>query len=111
LLVFQGEFALARDHLEHGIALYDAQRSRSHILLHGDDAGAGFLSYLAIAQWLLGHVDQAQERMQAALALARELEHPFSLAYALIAAAWFHQYRQEAQATQAHAQEAIALSR
>ena len=111
LLIFQGEFAVAREHLEDGLALYDAQRSRSHILLHGDDAGVGLLSYLAIAQWFLGDVDQALESMQAALTLARELAHPFSLAFALIGAAWFHQYRQEAQATQACAEEVIALSR
>lgn len=111
LLVFQGEFALARQHLASGMDLYDARRSRSHILLYGDDAGVGGLSYLAIAQWFLGDVDQALASMQAALALARELEHPFSLAYALIAAAWFYQYRREARAVQSHAEEAIALSR
>jgi predicted ATPase len=111
LLVFQGEFALAREHLEYGIALYDAQRSRSHIFLHGDDAGVGCLAYLALALWFLGYPDQALERMQAALARARELAHPFSLAYALIGAAWFHQYRREAQAAQTYAEEAVALSR
>jgi predicted ATPase/type II secretory pathway predicted ATPase ExeA len=110
LLVFQGEFALAREHLEYGITLYDAQRSRSHIFLHGDDAGVGCLSYLALALWFLGFADQALERMHAALAKARELAHPFSLAYALIAAAWFHQYRLEPQATQTYAEEAVALS-
>jgi len=103
-------FASAREHLEHVLDLYDTQRSHSRILLHGDDAGVGCLSYLAIAQWFLGYTDQALERMQAALTLARQLEHPFSLAYALIAAAWFYQYRQEAQATQACAEEAIALA-
>lgn len=110
LLVFQGEFVSARKHLEDGIALYDTQRSHSHILLYADDAGVGCLSYLAIAQWFLGHVDQALENMQAALSLAGELDHPFSLAYALIAATWFYQYRQEAQATQACAEEVIALA-
>ncbi|HSF30639.1 MAG TPA: AAA family ATPase [Candidatus Tectomicrobia bacterium] len=111
LLVFQGEFALAREHMEYGVALYDAQRSRSHIFLHGDDAGVGCLSYLALALWFLGYADQALERMHAALARARELAHPFSLAYALIAAAWLHQYRREEQATQTYAEEALALSR
>ncbi len=111
LLVFQGEFALAREHLEYGIAHYDAQRSRSHILLHGDDAGVGCLSYDALAQWFLGYADQAQESLSAAMARARELAHPFSLAYALVGAAWFHQYRREAQTTQTYAEEAVALSR
>jgi predicted ATPase len=111
LLVFQGELALAREHLEYGIAHYDAQGSRSHILLHGDDAGVGCLSYDALAQWFLGYADQALERMSAALARARELAHPFSLAYALVGAAWFHQYRREVQPAQAYAEEAVALSR
>jgi predicted ATPase len=80
-------------------------------LLYGDDPGVGCLSYIALVLWFLGYADQARQRMQAALTLARDLAHPFSLAYALIAAAWLHQYRREAQASQTYAAEAIALSR
>src|SRR5262245_32688097 len=93
------------------MALYDAQQSHAHILLYGDDARVGCLSYITLVLWFLGYADQALEKMQTTLALARELAHPFSLAYALIAAAWLHQYRQEAQTTQAYAAEAVALSR
>jgi predicted ATPase len=110
-LAFQGEFVFARERLEEGIVFYDAQRSGSHILLYGDDPGVGCLSYIALVLWFLGYADQARQRMQAALTLARDLAHPFSLAYALIAAAWLHQYRREAQASQTYAAEAIALSR
>ena len=40
-------------------------------------------SYAAMALWLLGYPDQALESSQAALTLAQELAHPFSLAHAL----------------------------
>ena len=110
-LFFQGELAFARGHLEQAIALYDAQQSHAHILLYGDDAGVGCLTYVALSLWLLGYAEQALERIQAALALARALSHPFSLAYVLIAAGWFSHWHREAQAIQACAEEAVALSR
>ena len=110
-LFFQGELACARGHLEQAIALYDAQRSHAQILLYGDDAGVGCLTYVALALGLLGYAEQALARIQAALALARALRHPFSLAYVLIATGWFYHWYREAQATQACAEEAIALSR
>jgi predicted ATPase len=110
-LFFQGAFASAHTHLMQALALYDPQRSQAHILLHGDDAGVGCLAYAALALWLLGYAAQARERLQAALALARTLAHPFSLAYVLISMGWFHHWHRDAQATRACADEAIALSR
>jgi predicted ATPase len=110
-LFFQGELVCARGHLEQAIALYDAQQSHAHILLYGDDAGVGCLTYAALSLWLLGYAEQALERIQAALALARALSHPFSLAYVLIATGWFYHWHGEAQAIQACAEEAVALSR
>jgi predicted ATPase len=80
-------------------------------LLHGDDAGVGCLAYAALSLWLLGYAAQARERLQAALALARSLAHPFSLAYVLISTGWFYHWHREAQAARACADEAIALSR
>ena len=38
--------------------------------------------HLGITLWLMGSLDQAAGRMHAALALAAELEHPYSTAYA-----------------------------
>jgi predicted ATPase len=110
-LFFQGELACARGHLEQAIALYDAQRSHAHILLYGDDAGVGCLTYVALTLWLLGYAEQALEKIQTALALARALAHPFSLAYVLIATGWFYHWHREAQTLRACAEEAIALSR
>ena len=59
---------------------------------------------------MLGYPDQALRNIHEALTLAQELDHPFSLAYALIMAAVVHQFRREAQALQERAEAAIAVS-
>jgi len=59
--------------------------------------------------WLLGYPDQALKRMPQALRLAEELSHPVNRALALFYAAWFHQYRQEAQVVQERAEACITL--
>ena len=58
----------------------------------------------------LGYPDQALKKSHEALTLAQELSHPFSLAFALSAAAMFHQFRREEQAVQELARQLIALS-
>jgi predicted ATPase len=60
--------------------------------------------------WCLGYPDQALERSDVALALAQELSHPFSRAWALCFTARFHQFRWERQVTQERAEAAITLS-
>jgi predicted ATPase len=50
------------------------------VLLRGSDVGLSALAYAACCLWCLGYPDQALSRSQEALALARELGHPFSLA-------------------------------
>jgi predicted ATPase len=109
-LVWLGEFAGARAHLEQGMALYNLQQHRSHAFLYGYDSGVHCLSFGAWALWYLGYPDQALRRIHDALTLAQELSHPFSLAFALAFAAWLHQLRQEAQAVQEQAVAIIALS-
>jgi len=43
---------------------------------------------LALVLWQLGYPEQAQQKREEALALARQLAHPFTLAYALAFAIW-----------------------
>ena len=104
------ELTRAREHLEQGFALYDPQQHRAHALLYGQDPGVACLCWAAHVPWYLGYPDQALKRSYEALTLARELSHPYSLAYALVHAAWLHQYRREGQAAQELAEAAIALS-
>ncbi len=109
-LFILGEFAAARAHLEQGVTLYDPLRHRSLAFVYGQDPRVTCLSYAAQALWLLGYPDQALQRSQDALTLARELSHPFSLAHALFFAARVHHYRRDAQAAQELAEAQMALA-
>jgi predicted ATPase len=60
--------------------------------------------------WFLGYPDQAFTKSQEALALAREVAHSHSLAYALVFAALLRQLCRQESAAQEYAEEAIALS-
>jgi predicted ATPase len=106
-----GELPQARIHLEQGAAHYDPQRHRSLTFGAIQHPGVTCLAFGARVLWALGYPHQALQRSQEALTLARELSHPFSLAYALGCAAALHQLRREWQAAQERAEAAIALAR
>ncbi|MBW3609459.1 MAG: AAA family ATPase, partial [Actinobacteria bacterium] len=83
-----GELVVARDHLEQAVAGYAPERARSHLVLFAQDPRIICLSRLAYTLWHLGCREEAERRADEALRLAAELEHPFSLAYALNFASW-----------------------
>jgi len=66
--------------------------------------------FLAHALWLLGYPDRALEKTNQALALARELAHPFSLVGALHGTGCTHQFRREPQLAEKRDDAVIALS-
>ncbi len=106
-----GELAATRMHQEQGLRLYDPQRHRTHAALYsGHDPGVCCRYRAAPALWLLGYPDQAVDNSQAALALAQQRAHPFSLALALYWAAVLHHLRREASLTQARAEAAMTLA-
>jgi len=105
-----GELELARSHLEQGVALHPSLRDQTYRVFQGENPKVGCLCYLALALWVLGYPDQASRRSYEALTLARELAHPFSLAYCLGTLAQFHCFRREGQLTREHGEAAIALA-
>src|SRR5262249_10174681 len=106
---YLGEFATAQAHFAQGIALYDPQRHRSHAFHYGQDPGVICRAYAGVTLWWLGYPDQALQRSHEALALARELAHPLSLAFAQYFAAVLHLFRREERLTQERAEATIAL--
>jgi predicted ATPase len=97
-----GEFVLAREHLEQGIALYDPQKHHSHAFVYGTDPGVNCRIWITLVLWFLGYPDQALRRNDEAITLAREISHAFSLGFALDP--WIHRLRREGQATQTQAE-------
>jgi predicted ATPase len=111
ILFYGGEPAAARPHLEQGLRLYTPERHRSHAGRYGGhDPGVCCRMVAASSFWLLGYPDQAVASSQTSLKLAQELDHPFSLAIALVFAAMLHHCRREAPLTQARAEAAITLA-
>jgi len=107
--LYQGEFPQALHHLEQTIELYDPVEHVAFAHTFGTDRGIVSRSYAAWCHWFLGRPDQALATAQEAMALARRVEHPFSLATALAFAAVFHFMRGERDATREYAEETIAL--
>lgn len=105
-----GQFVSARGHLEQGDLLYAPQRHRHHAFLYGGhDPGVCCRQHAARALLLLGHPDQALRKSEDAVALARELTHPFSLGHALFSAAWVCLHRGDWQTAQERAEDIIRL--
>jgi predicted ATPase/class 3 adenylate cyclase len=105
-----GEFSACGDHTERGIALYDIDKHRSHAFLYGGhDPGVCSRVHAGMSLWSLGYPDKALEAGDDAVALAKELGHPFSLTLAQFYLALIHQFRQEADLAQERAEATIAL--
>jgi predicted ATPase len=92
------------------IAFYDPQQHHARAFRYGTDPGVVCRSWAALARWWLGYPDQALARSHAALALAREVSHPFRLALALCFHAKLHQLRHEEQATHVLAEDVLTLA-
>ncbi len=110
-LYFMGQLTLAREHLEHGMVLYNPQQHHSHTLLYGGaDPGVTCRSISAWALSLLGYPDQARKRSSEGVTLGQELSHPFSRIFALNFAAGVHLFRREGQQAQEQAGAAVIFS-
>jgi predicted ATPase len=109
-LLHQGEFSLALEHLEKALSVYDHKLHRDDALLYGQNPGVAIQCHAAWTLWFLGQPDEALERIQEALVLARELSEPHGLAHTLYFAAILHHLRREEQLAQEHSEAAIAVS-
>jgi predicted ATPase len=109
-LRLMGEFVQARTHLEQSLALYDRHTPPTYygvVFNPGVDSLCGLSETL----YVLGYPDQALQRAQEALDLARALSHPFSLAEALSIAARMHRRHGKQHAAQALEDASMALCR
>jgi DNA-binding winged helix-turn-helix (wHTH) protein/tetratricopeptide (TPR) repeat protein len=109
-LLHQGEFPLALEHLDKALSVYDHKLHRDDASLYAPNPGVAIRCHAAWTLWFLGHPDEALERIQEALMLARELSEPHGLAHALYFAAFLHHLRREERLAQEHAEAAVAVS-
>lgn len=92
-LYYRGDFTGARAQYERALANYDDDpvRTRQWATRVGEHAGVTHRCYLALTLWQLGLATQAIVVNREMLALARSIEHPFSLAYAQHHTSWLYQ--------------------
>ena len=107
---FQGKFASSLAHCERAIALYDPAQHHGLVRMLGTDQAVAALGYAAWNLWFLGQPDAALARAREAVRLARRLDDPFGLAFALFFETVVHWGRRHASAQRERAAEVIALS-
>lgn len=94
-LALQDDLHGGLQHLDRAIAGFESQRQSSRRFQLGNNPAVASLTTSALTLWLLGFPDRAVERAHRAVTLATELEHPFTLAYALFHAGFLHLWRRE----------------
>jgi predicted ATPase len=106
-----GSIECSVTHNEQAIAIYVPRQHHSLASFYsGWDPGVACRSGLAKNLWLLGYPDQALQRGDDAIALAREISHTYSLLFALVYNAMLHQHRRDPQRTRQQAEAAIAIA-
>lgn len=79
---YRGEFSPAQPHLDLATNLYDRSRHGALTYVYGQDAGVHVGLYRMLNLIALGYVDQGRAQAEATIALAEEIGHPFTLAFA-----------------------------
>ncbi len=106
-----GELSAAQAHTEQGLALYDPQLHHSNArLFSGHDPAVCARAWGALILWLRGYPVQALRSSERALAMARELNHPFTITYSLNNAAQLDQLLREGPAAERQTEAALAVA-
>jgi class 3 adenylate cyclase/tetratricopeptide (TPR) repeat protein len=110
--LFMGHLTGAREVIERAVEAFDASSEEDRFAARaaGQDAGVADLALMSWALWLLGHVDTAITRMDAAIQRADAISHPHSQAYACYYASILHALRGELLPAQGYAERCLTLS-
>jgi predicted ATPase/class 3 adenylate cyclase len=107
---FLGDLHAGLEHLDKAIASFRSGPYRTHPFRLGGNPGVASLTSSAFFLWTLGYPDSAVQRAQQAVALANELEHPFTLAYGLYHAGFLHLWRRESDIVAEHAVKVLEVA-
>lgn len=110
-LVYRGEHARALPHLHQVLSIASTPELRAEVYRYDVvDPWVASRSYLGWAMWMLGEVDDALSQVDHALALAENLDHPFSLALALSFSGWTYQFCSDVDRVEEVGQRALDIS-
>lgn len=105
-----GRFDEAKIQLLNARELYDPSQHRTHVFLYGKDPGIIATIYLARTLWILGATEKAESLALEAISMARELDHPYTLAFTLGFLTWFYSGAKNPTRTLEFAEEASKIS-
>ena len=94
-ILFQGRFALALEHLEQAINLYDPADQPAFGYMVGFDRGIAAHAYAGLCSWYVGRSDRAVALCGKAIELAKRLDHPLTLVNALLQMSLVHYERRD----------------
>ncbi|HEU0234888.1 MAG TPA: adenylate/guanylate cyclase domain-containing protein [Candidatus Limnocylindrales bacterium] len=89
------DFARGLEHLDAAISLFTGAPTKARTMRVGNDPRVACYTTSAFTLWTLGYPDRAVERTDAALALAVELQHPFTSAFARFHAGLLRLWRRD----------------
>lgn len=108
--LYLGDFAVARDHLDHGISLADRLQAGALTLSALFDFAVVCRIGAAVALQHQGYSDQARLRGEEAIALAQGIASPYNRCNLFLFLAHFYLFRREYHQANLHINEALALS-
>jgi class 3 adenylate cyclase len=110
-LLYNGRYDEACAELAEALGLYDAERHRSHRFEYGSDPAVLARCNLGWAHWLAGRPVTGLAEAEEAVAEARRIGHPHSLAFALSFLSSVQQCRGDVEATLAASTELATLAK
>ncbi len=109
-LAFLKDPQIGLDYLEKAIASYDLQRQRVGRLGLGPYPAMVSLTVSALFLWMLGYPDRAYKRAADSILLARKVNHPYSITYALFHNGLLNVWLKNYEIAQECAQEVLELA-
>ena len=109
--VCRGDLNAGREHLETALEVLPKDFPKARALAYGQDTVSSAGTWLSLALTFMLQLDKAAEAERAALEWVRDLQHPFSLDYALQMVARRRQLQRDIDGTVDHAQTTMTLAR
>jgi predicted ATPase/class 3 adenylate cyclase len=107
---FSKSLRLGLEHFKKGIESYIPKQRGSRRFRFGTDPGVACHITSAISLWMLGFPDKALKRAIDTVDLTRQLNHPFSQAYALFHTGLLHLWTYEIELSEMYSHELNALA-
>jgi hypothetical protein len=109
-LLFSGDIAQSRAHLDHAFALYNPVEHRPLATRFGHEVRVSILTYRSWAQWMLGYPEAARRDAEQAPTYARESGQAAALLYTAAAIPLTHIFCGDYAAANAQADAVVALA-